>query len=315
MVYWMNREKVMKIGVSIFICFTVIGILYVFHIGNHSEKEAVNGTENQQDGVLEAGNKNMYEYDAVEIWCENEEQRIYGICYEPETDEKVPLVIFAHELCSTHASGIDYAMELASRGVAAYTLDFRGGSSHNRSDGKTTEMSVMTEADDLRAVVVAAKQWDFVDSDKIVVIGASQGGAAASMYAAENEGEIAGLVLLYPAFVISDEIHGQFASFDEVPDEFSFLGWIRVGRNYVSDIWDYDFYEEMEKYDKPVLILHGNRDYTVGMSYAKQAEQSFPDAELCVLKGAGHGFYGKSFEEAMEHIFLYLQEIGVLEKT
>lgn len=307
----MNREKIMKIGMIIFICVAVIGILYVPYTGKFSDKDAVELTENQPDGVSEMGKQSMYGYDAVEVWCENEDQRIYGICYEPETDEKVPLVIFAHELCSTHASGTDYAMELASRGIAVYTFDFRGGSSHNRSDGKTTEMSVMTEADDLRAVVAAAKQWDFVDREKIVIIGASQGGAAASMYAAENAEEIAGLVLLYPAFVISDEIHSQFTSLDEVSDGFSFLGWIRVGRNYVSDIWDYDFYGEMEKYDKPVLILHGNRDYTVDVSYAEQAEQSFPDADLCVLKGAEHGFYGKSFEEALEHIFLYLHEIGI----
>lgn len=302
----------MKISVLILACAAAIVILCVSCTGNQSKKEAVKLTESQSKGISETGYKSMYEHKAVEIWCENESQRIYGICYEPETEEKVPLVIFAHELCSTHISGTSYARELASRGIAVYTFDFRGGSSRNRSDGKTTEMSVLTEAEDLRAVVAAAKQWDFVDSDKVIIIGASQGGAAASMYAAENPEEIAGLVLLYPAFVISDEIHSQFASLDEVPDEFSFLGWIRVGRNYASDIWDYDFYEEMEKYDKPVLILHGDRDYTVEVSYAEQAEKSFPDAELYILKGAGHGFYGRSFEEAVQYITLYLQDINVL---
>lgn len=68
----------------------------------------------------------------------------------------------------------------------------------------------------------------------------------------------------------------------------------------------------MEKYDKPVLILHGDRDYTVEVSYAEQAEKSFPDAELYILKGAGHGFYGRSFEEAVQYITLYLQDINVL---
>ena len=64
----------------------------------------------------------MYEYDTVEIWCENDGQQIYGVCYEPETEEKVPLVIFAHELCNTHTAGIDYAEELASRGIAVYNV-------------------------------------------------------------------------------------------------------------------------------------------------------------------------------------------------
>lgn len=171
----------------------------------------------------------------------------------------------------------------------------------------------MTEADDLNAVINCAREWDFVDSEKIVLLGGSQGGAAAAVTAARSEDEIAGLVLLYPAFVAYDEVRAQFDSLEEVPDEFNFLGWIRVGKNYVSDIWDYDNYGEMKNYKKPVLLIHGNRDSIVDISYSEKAAESYPDAALQVIKGAGHGFYGGSFEEAMQYIFSYLMEIGMLE--
>lgn len=183
----------------------------------------------------------------------------------------------------------------------------------SQSDGKTTEMSIMTEADDLNAVINCTREWDFVDSEKIVLLGGSQGGAVAAVTAARSEDEIAGLVLLYPAFVAYDEVHAQFDSLEEVPDKFNFLGWIRVGKNYVSDIWDYDNYGEMKNYKKPVLLIHGDRDSTVDVSYSERAAESYPDATLHVIKGAGHGFYGGSFEEAMQYIFSYLMEIGMLE--
>lgn len=268
----------------------------------------------QPESISAVESSSMHEYDTTETWCENSNgQKIYGISYIPKTEEKVPLVIFAHELCNTHTAGVSYAEALVSQGIAVYIFDFRGGSNSSRSDGKTTEMSVVTEVDDLQTIVQTAQQWDFVDSEKIVIIGGSQGGAAASVYASENGSDIAGLVLLYPAFVIQDEIHTQFRSLDDVPETFNFLGWIHVGKNYASDVWAYDFYGMMENFNKPVLILHGSRDYTVDVSYSEKAADSFPDAELHIINEAGHGFYGRSFDEAITHIFAYLRDIEIMD--
>lgn len=252
-----------------------------------------------------------YEYTMKEISCSIHDQSIYGVAYIPEKDGKLPLVIFAHELCNTHKSGTDYAKRLAASGIAAYTFDFRGGSVDSRSDGKTTEMSIMTEADDLNAVIDNAKDWDFVDSEKIVLLGGSQGGAAAAVTAARNEEKIVGLILLYPAFIAYKNIHAQFSSLEEVPDQFNLLGWIRVGKNYASDIWDYDNYGEMRNYKKPVMLLHGDRDSVVDISYSERAAESYPDAIFHVIQGAGHGFCDENFEEVMQYIFDYLTKIGV----
>ena len=85
-----------------------------------------------------------------------------------------------------------------------------------------------------------------------------------------------------------------------------------MGKNYVSDVWDYDVYAEMPNYTNPVLILHGDRDGIVDVSYAQRAAESYPDAELHILHGAGHGFYSSSFDVAMDYILDYLREIGFL---
>ena len=60
------------------------------------------------------------------------------------------------------------------------------------------------------------------------------------------------------------------------------------------------------------MILHGDRDGIVDVSYAQRAAESYPDAELHILHGAGHGFYSSSFDMAMDYILDYLREISFL---
>ena len=128
-----------------------------------------------------------------EIWVQNGDDRIYGVAYVPaaEDGKKVPLVIFSHELGNDHTSGERYAERLAEAGYAAYVFDFRGGTvGGNRSDGSNSEMSILTEASDLESVLAAAKTWDFVDPDKIVLLGGSMGGLVTTVVGSTHQDEI-----------------------------------------------------------------------------------------------------------------------------
>lgn len=251
-------------------------------------------------------------YTRQEIWLENEGQRIYGIAYIPDVEGKMPLAILSHGLGGSYSSCLAEAEQYASHGVAAYAFDFRGGGG-SRSDGSTTQMSVMTEVSDLEAVLAAAKTWEFVDAGRIILNGFSQGGIVSAITAARHVDEVAGLVLCYPALLVHDAVHEQFDSLDDVPDEYYF-NWIYAGRAYTADMWDYDVYAEIGNYTKPVLLMHGNRDYIVPISYAERAAEVYPDVEYHVMNGAGHGFNGRAFENSMEYTFAYLQRIGVLGK-
>ena len=143
-----------------------------------------------------------------EIWVQNGDDRIYGVAYVPaaEDGKKVPLVIFSHELGNDHTSGERYAKRLAEAGYAAYVFDFRGGTvGGNRSDGTSSEMSILTEASDLESVLAAAKTWDFVDPDKIVLLGGSMGGLVTTVVGSTHQDEIAGMILMYPALSAKDD--------------------------------------------------------------------------------------------------------------
>ena len=76
-------------------------------------------------------------------------KNIFGLLYEPLLEGKIPLVIYSHELANTHERGIGYAKYLASHGIATYIFDYCGGSNASKSDGITTEMSILTEKKDL----------------------------------------------------------------------------------------------------------------------------------------------------------------------
>ena len=248
-------------------------------------------------------------YTTREIWCKNGDANIYGVAYVPSTKGTAPLVIFSHELGNSHTSGERYAERLAEAGYAAYVFDFCGGTvGGNKSDGSNVGMSVMTEASDLEAVLDAAAGWDFVDPERIVLLGGSQGAVVTSVAGVRNADKIAGMMLMYPPFEIPDDMHAMFSSKESVPEEFDlFGGWIRVGRNYATDVWDLDCYRNLAGYAGDVLLLHGDRDTTVDISVSKRAAEVIPSCEFHALAGGGHEFFGSQFEDAMEYILGYME--------
>lgn len=251
------------------------------------------------------------EYGEETITVDYNGQTIWGVAFIPELDrEKYPLVICSHGLGGSYTSCMEYAELMASHSLATYCFDFRGGGG-THSDGKTTEMSLITEATDIQTIIAAAKQWDFVDPDKIILLGESQGGAASAIAAARSTDDVNGLILCYPALLVHDAVHEQFDSLDEVPDTYYF-NLITAGRPYAADVWDYDVYSEIGNYQKPVLLMHGDRDGVVPISYAKRAAEVYPDVEYYVISGGGHGFYGNALDDAFSHIFEYLQKIDIL---
>lgn len=144
-----------------------------------------------------------------------------------------------------------------------------------------------------------------MDSRNIFLMGTSQGGAVSAITAAANEESIKGLILLYPAFVLVDEIKGRFGTVDEIPDTF-YLMWMTVGRAYAENLLDYDIYGAIAGYGRDVLLLHGDADSIVPLAYSEKAAEVYPSARLEVLPGAGHGFYGEDAEQAAAYMLEYL---------
>lgn len=247
-----------------------------------------------------------YEVRTVEFPSERDGMHIYGLLYLPEgRTGKLPTVIFSHGLAGTNASVAAYARVLATQGYACYCFDFCGGTPSNRSDGSTTEMSIFTEQADLEAVMENLIGQEYVDAENLFLMGTSQGGMVSALTAAAHPEKVRGLVLLYPAFCIPEDMTALFPSFADVPETYYFR-WLNVGRPYFEHLYGFDPYAVIGNYEKDVLILHGDSDGIVPISYSNRAVEAYPSARLETFRGAGHGFYGDDFENASKFILEYM---------
>ena len=232
--------------------------------------------------------------------------QIQGELFMPDRGGKMPLMIFSHEFLQTHDSGTPYGEYFAARGVAVYTFDFTNGASNGRSD--FTKVSGLTETNDLDNVLAAALQWDFVDTNKIILVGASFGCWPTAICGINHQDAIAGMIMLYPGFRFLEDIESRFHSISDVPETWDFHG-LTLGRNYVTDIWGYDIYAEMANYSGKVLILNGDNDQAISVAFAQNVARSFPEAEFTIIPNGGHGFTGEALDLALKRIFDYLSKV------
>ena len=247
-----------------------------------------------------------YEYKTEELYANREGNQIYGVIYIPQSaGEQMPAVIFSHGFGGNYQVGTQYAEDLAAKGYVVYCFDFCGGSTGSRSDGSTLEMSIFTEQKDLEAVISMIQSLDYVDADNLFLVGTSQGGAVSAITASGHKDEIRGAVLLYPAFCLVDNTKERFKSVEEIPDTYFSL-WMTVGRTYAENLLDYDIYDVISSYKKDVLILHGDADNIVPLSYSEKALEAYSSARLEVFPGAGHGFYGEDAKRAIGLMLEYL---------
>ena len=234
-----------------------------------------------------------------ELCFERDGKRIYGTLYVEETGERMPVLILCHGYGGDARGEAGFARYFADRGFAAYTFDFIGGGNGSRSEGSPAEMSVLTEERDLMAVIDGIREQDFADPCRIFLWGESQGGFVASLTASDRPEDIAGVVALFPAYVLQDDSKKRAPDPDAIPERMDVMG-MTLGAVYHRDALSFDIYDRLPNYPGPVLLMHGEADTLVPISYSERAEKVFPDARLVRFPGAGHGFGGADWLKAAE---------------
>lgn len=231
--------------------------------------------------------------------CERDGLTIKGTVFLPKGKTDCPIAVISHGFMANQMFSQIHAQNLAKMGYAAFCFDFCGGTLVGSSDGDSTDMSVLTEVEDLKAVIEFAKSQSYTDENELVLLGCSQGGFVSAIVAAEMKEEVDALILLYPALCIPDDARSgemMFAKFDpqNVPETF-WCGPMKLGRRYVTDVIEMDPYEIINQYTGNVLIIHGNQDETVDISYALRAVETYSqagaDAELKIIDEGGHMFF------------------------
>lgn len=212
------------------------------------------------------------------------------------------IVILSHGFSTNHPVTDSFAKLIANHGITCYTFDFCGAP-HSTSDGDFNDMSVKTEQHNLETVVSGLKN----KYHQIILSGISQGGMVTAMTAAAHPQLFKGLILLYPAFVIPDDSHRAYPSLDNLPTHPNIFGRI-VSRRYVLDDYDLDINKIQAAYARPVLIIHGTADHVVPYTYSLLAVKTYPNAKLCTIKGADHGF-SADIKQADKAIITFLNKL------
>jgi fermentation-respiration switch protein FrsA (DUF1100 family) len=242
--------------------------------------------------------KNPIPYKKEDVTVQSGKYTLRGEAYIPQdSQEKRPAIIISHGFGSGKIFETSPAISLAQAGIVSFIFDFAGGSSFGSSDGKMTEMSVLTEKADLLNIIDYVRQRADVDVNNLFLMGESQGGFVSTLAGAERPDQIKAMVLYFPAFLITESSYDRFPQGQPIPDEYDVIR-NHVGKIYDIDARKVDIYAEMKKYEKPVLILHGDKDTLVPMEYSNRAIKAFPNANLIVMKGQSHGFNQKGRKKA-----------------
>ena len=246
--------------------------------------------------------------------CERDGLRIQGWQYSTVKNEsktvgkKYKPIIISHGFMANHKMCKSYAEQFARWGYVAFTFDFNGGCVVGKSEGKSTEMSVLTEVEDLHSVVRYVQALDYIDASELILMGCSQGGFVSALLSVRLQEQVKKLILFYPALCLNDDANrGKmiFAEFDpaNLPDVIR-CGPMKLGKCYVEAVINMDIMKEISSYRGPVCIIHGDADGLVKLEYSQKALAAYQEEErkngegergllkkqLFVLQGAGHGF-------------------------
>ena len=252
-------------------------------------------------------------FTSVVSWCKNGDLNIYGKFYYPEgfdASQKYPVVIMSHGLGS-RAEMVERAKwpkAVTEKAFIAYAFDFCGGGMNSLSDGDFMEMSVLTEARDLNAVIDFVKSQAYADPDNLFLLGQSQGGFVSAITAASRPEEVKAMVLVYPALCLVDDLHEFVPDLAEVTGDTVETAMGTLGAVYARDAYDIDVMNEIAKYTGDVMIIHGLNDKTVPYSYSLEAittAYSAAASELVLITGkkSAHGFemvYNEGREYALD---------------
>ncbi|KFF27197.1 alpha/beta hydrolase family protein [Chryseobacterium vrystaatense] len=246
----------------------------------------------------------------INIKLQNSETRDFlADALYPETDQKLPLVIFVHGYKGYKDWG---AWNLMAEKFAEAGLFFvKYNASHN---GTTIEdphnfadleafgnNNYSKELSDLGVVIDHFVKYPNVDDQKIILIGHSRGGGISIIKTFEDE-RINGLITL-----------ASVDTLERFPKAEALENWKRDGVYYVLNGRTkqemphyYQFYEDFEnnvhRFDVEratemakayVLIIHGTDDESVSVKNAEHLHILNPNSELFLVENADHTFGAK----------------------
>jgi pimeloyl-ACP methyl ester carboxylesterase len=192
-------------------------------------------------------------------------------------------------------------------GVATLRADMYG---QGKSDGKFEDHTLFKWLTNILAVVDYARSLDFVTD--LYMAGHSQGGLAVMLAAAMERDRIKALIPLSPAAMIPEiartgELLGIKFDPEHIPDELDAWDGRKLKGNYARVAQTIRVEDYVEKYTKPVLIVHGDRDEAVPYETSVVFSGQYKDCKLVTIPGDTH-CYDHHLELVTEAVIEFMLE-------
>ncbi|MGI6759299.1 MAG: alpha/beta hydrolase [Bacilli bacterium] len=188
--------------------------------------------------------------------------------------------------------------ELEKRGVASVRFDFSGSGD---SDGEFSDMTYFTELEEAVAIMKWAKTLK--EDIELIGLGFSLGGAVLAQASLRVKELLKQIILISPAGSIKNSFRNLCEKKPKVGEDFVDMGGYLMSTAVLSTIQDFDLYQNLENFDKPVFIIHGEADQAVPVEYGKRYSEIYPKADMVIIPEAPHGYSTIEMrEELYEHI-------------
>ena len=232
---------------------------------------------------------------AVEF--QNQGKTLRGTLHLPETIKgKAPIVIMFHGFSSNRMENQSFFVKMSrifeTKGIASVRFDFSGS---GESDGDFIDMTFSGEVLDSIGILDYVKSLEFVDKNRIGLLGMSMGGAVASMLAGMRKEDVKALCLWAPAAILVEHVRSDTLVGIDIKNSkdkgFIDVNGIKLGYGFVEDAKKLEIYDIASAYDKDVILLHGTIDEMVPIRCSEQYAKVYgKKAELIALEGVGHSF-------------------------
>lgn len=226
-----------------------------------------------------------------EFYIDSDGIRLHAKLDMPEGMEKGPLCILIHgftgHMEEDHIIAAQKAMNDA--GVAVLRAEMYG---HGKSGGEFKDHTLYKWVTNALSVVNYAKALDFVTD--LYLCGHSQGGLLTMLIGGMCPDTFKAIVPLSPAWMIPDgaregNLLGMNFDPKHIPETLENWNVVLSG-DYVRVAQTIHPEEEIERYEGPVLLIHGDADETVPFEYAEKALNLYKNAKLIPIHGDDHCF-------------------------
>lgn len=142
-------------------------------------------------------------------------------------------------------------------------------------------------------------------SGRVFLCGHSQGGLTAMLAGEERKEQLSGLILLSPAWSIpagarKGDLLGMRFDPERIPDRFELPNkGVSVGREYIQTAQSIRIGELL--FSGPVLIVHGEADQTVPVSWSRELVRRYRNGRLVTVLGDTH-CYDHHLDSVMEAV-------------